>query len=547
MAEGIRVEIINMSADAISSDYAPLEAAEPIAKDAVSKGSTKTAVRWGRGVFAVGGVAALVAIAAAMLGGVSPAPSATHLTHTIARNDLQVIVTEEGTLESSNNKEFKCKVKGGSTVIWVIENGTQVKPGDVLVRLDTSAIEDKINAQKITYQNALATFAKSESDAAVAQIAVTEYLEGTFRKEMQTAQSNVAIGEENLRVAQNVLDHSEKMFRKGYISKLELDGNVYSVEHARLQLDLYQTEVDVLERFTKPKKLEELNSALKTATAKLASDKAALDLEKARLDREQQQLENCVLTSDVAGMVIYPEVEEWRELPEIEEGAAVREDQVLLMIPDLTNMQVKVGIHESKVDRLKVGMPARVKLQDGTVDGELLSIASVTRPTGWWNGNMVKYDTVIRLDSPGGVKPGMSAAVEILLGRHESVLTIPVAAVVEHEADFFCWVESGTGTERHTLELGDTNDQFIVVKSGLTEGDRVVLNPRSSIVEAQREALRPYGERKPPALNADRQAIADSKQSTDSETTGDKLDAPAKEENASNTHANADADEKPSV
>ena len=73
------------------------------------------------------------------------------------------------------------------------------------------------------------------------------------------------------------------MFRKGYVSRLELDGNDYSVEHAKLELDVMTTQVDVLEKYTKPKMLQELQSALKAATAKLASDKAALDLEEARL------------------------------------------------------------------------------------------------------------------------------------------------------------------------------------------------------------------------------------------------------------------------
>ena len=51
------------------------------------------------------------------------------LTHTITRGDLIVTVTEQGTLESSDNTEIKCKVRGESTVIWVIEGGTEVQAG----------------------------------------------------------------------------------------------------------------------------------------------------------------------------------------------------------------------------------------------------------------------------------------------------------------------------------------------------------------------------------------------------------------------------------
>ncbi|MEY2613976.1 MAG: Macrolide export protein MacA, partial [Planctomycetota bacterium] len=85
----------------------------------------------------------------------SNSPKTKHLTHVLTRGDLAVTVTENGAVESSNNKEIKCLVKGGSTVLWVIETGTMVKPGDELVKLDQSQIEDKILQQKIVYENAL--------------------------------------------------------------------------------------------------------------------------------------------------------------------------------------------------------------------------------------------------------------------------------------------------------------------------------------------------------------------------------------------------------
>ena len=223
---------------------------------------------------AVAAIAVLAVLFTMMRGRDTWSDAGTKLTHTVVRGDLRIMVTESGELESANNVDIKCKVAGGSTILWIVEDGTEVKEGDVLVRLDASTIEDSVSQQQITYEKALATFIQAESDLAVAEINVEEYLEGTFRQEMQTAQSNVAVSEENLRVAQNTLAHTEKMFRKGYVSKLELDGQVYAVEHARLQLKLHETAVDVSERFTKPKMLQDLKSKLKAAKAKLSSEKA---------------------------------------------------------------------------------------------------------------------------------------------------------------------------------------------------------------------------------------------------------------------------------
>jgi multidrug efflux pump subunit AcrA (membrane-fusion protein) len=433
----------------------------------------------------------VVAIGAMMLSGGTSSTSGIKLTHTVARTDLIVTVTEEGELESAQNEDIKCEVAGGSTILWIIPDGTEVKEGDLLAKLDSATLQDSISQQQITYEKALATQIQAESDLAVAEINVDEYLEGTFRQEMQTAESNVAISEENLRSAQNVLEHSEKMFRKGYVSKLEMDSQYYAVEHAKLQLELHKTTVDVLERFTKPKMLQDLQSKLKAAKAKLASEKAALDLEMVRLKRLEKQRDGCEIRAKRAGMVIYPETEEWRDEPAIEEGSAVREQQTILQLPNLNDIQLRVDVHESKVEQLRAGMPARVRIQDRSYKGELASIANRAEQGSWWSGNLRQFRAIVKLLEHDNVKPGMSAEVEITVAHHKNVLTVPVAAVVEHDQDFHCWVKVGDQVQRRSLLLGDNNEQFIVVQDGLQEGDRVVLNPRAIVEEARLEALTP--------------------------------------------------------
>ena len=79
---------------------------------------------WKRGLLAMG-VTAAVAWATTLIPGASSSREiGPTRTHTITRGDLIVTVTEQGTLESSDNTEIKNKVRGQSTVIWVIEGGT---------------------------------------------------------------------------------------------------------------------------------------------------------------------------------------------------------------------------------------------------------------------------------------------------------------------------------------------------------------------------------------------------------------------------------------
>ena len=103
---------------------------------------------------------------------------------------------------------------------------------------------------------------------------------------------------------------------------------------------------------------------------------------------------------------------------------------------------------------------------------------------------MVKYDTIIRLGPQSGLKPGMSAIVDIVLAEYSDVLKLPVAAIVESPDGYLCWVRTATGIRKRAIELGDTNDEFTIVTAGLVEGDEVVLNPTAYLEEAQIEAMK---------------------------------------------------------
>lgn len=426
-----------------------------------------------------------IALGAYMPDWISSSPQTKHLTHTVTRGSLVVTVTENGAVESSNNKEIKCLVKGGSTVLWVIETGTFVQPGDELVRLDQSQIEDNILQQKIVYENALANKITAESDVAVAETSITEYIEGTFIGERSLAEKEIFEAEQALRKAELSLESAQRLTAKGLLKGLQMEAEQLAVESTRKDLELKQNRLDTLEKYNKVKMVQELESNLRAAEARLASYEASLALEEARLQREKEQLENCIIRADTGGIVIFPSMAAWKDTPDIAEGATVREQQTLLMIPDVSLMQVKVGIHESKVDRLKVGMKAKVQLQELVLEGEVSEIAEVTRPAGWWTGNLVKYDTIIKLPSHPGLKPGMSAIVDIVLADHQDVLSVPVAAIIEGAGGSFCWVQTADGVRKRLVRTGDTNDQFTVIHDGLAEGDCVILNPLAYIDEAQ--------------------------------------------------------------
>ena len=452
----------------------------------------------------------------------------TTLIHTIARGDLRVTVTEQGTLESSNNTEIKCRVRGFSTVTYVVPSGTEVRgplvrlndapwwlpqvspvfriaqenldfwpfAGDVLVRLDTKVIEEQFSLTKTNTFIAEATRAQSQANVKKAEIAIDAYREGRYRSQMQSLQKQLEAKKRNLGMARMMLERSEKLFSQGYVTELEVEGNAFTVTQAELELKVKETEIRVLRDFTKEMELVSMNGNLTAGQSKLAADEAGLAMEMKRRDRAREELGYCVVRAEKDGLVIYPSAAAWKRTPDITEGATVRKDQVLLLMPDLDQMQVKVGIHESVIDLVRPGLNAVVTLPDRTLEARVTSVASVTRPAGWWTGNVVKYDTIIELPPGEGLKPGMSAEVEVVMAVHEDVLMIPVAAVVETDEGAFCWVRNVERHERRLLKLGDSNDVFIVVKAGLNEGEQVILNPTAVVDDALTDVPDAPGESK---------------------------------------------------
>jgi len=456
----------------------------------------------------------IVASVAMIAGSSSGDDDGERMTHIVRRGNLVVSITEQGTLESSENTEIKCKVRGRNTVIWVIDSGSIVEEGDELVRLDTLFIEEQINER-----SKYAHWSRSGAEwwrakVAQAKLAVPEYLEGRYVTEMMTLEKDLAIAQSNLRTAENMLDHAEMMFERGYRSELVVQERRLAVKQAKLNVDVTKTRIDVLRDYDKKMEIKTLEGDLKSFEAEFSASDERAFADAARRNRALEEFEHCVVKAPRAGMVIYPSAAAWENAPDIEEGATVHKSQVLLLMPDLSKMQVKLSVHESIVDRVETGLEARVVLPDKELEAQVSKVSEVAQPAGWWTGNVVKYDTWVGLPNLEGLKPGMSAEVEIILARHTDVLTLPVAAILETEEGAFCWVKTGPAEskpERRGLVLGDTNDLFIVVESGLEEGDEVVLNPLAFVPEAQEAALKPGVEKSEARSDAKSAATEESK------------------------------------
>ena len=167
-------------------------------------------------------------------------------------------------------------------------------------------------------------------------------------------------------------------------------------------------------------------------------------------------------------------------------GERVSEGQKLLRIPDLKNMQVSTRIPESVLADLRgEGQPARVRIDafpDRELRGHVIRVSPVPAQEELPSADVKRYPVTIAIDEPlDGMRLGMSARVTIPTDhRAERVLTVPLQAILgSPRADSIrkCYVVTPHGPEERDIVVGITNGKEAEVKSGLQEGDFVVLKP----------------------------------------------------------------------
>ncbi len=414
----------------------------------------------------------------------------------------ELVVLEQGEVESASNVELRCEVKsrsggsgGGITILEVVPEGTMVKGGEVLVRLDSSSLEQDRIQQQIACNSGESLVVQAKNTLDAAKIARKEYLEGTFRQEERTIQGEVFVAEQNLRSAQLAYDSAERLAAKNIISSLQLEGARFSVDKAQNELDAANGKLDVLRRYTKEKMLKQFDSDIATAEAKVKSEESSYNLELQKLHEIEQQIAKCILVAPQAGQVVY--ANKFNSSGRggstaefvVEAGALVREQQPIVRLPDAANMQVKALVNEARVTMVRVGMPVAIRvdaLKDEMIQGEVIKVNQYAEPGGWSSGNVKKYAAIVRiLNPPPALRSGMNAEVRIFIERLDNALQIPIQALVEHKGHYFCVVKRSEKFETLEVSVTSTNDKVAVITPAagheLKDKDEVAMSPRSTI------------------------------------------------------------------
>ncbi len=453
-------------------------------------------------------------------------------TFVVKRGPLRISVTESGTIQAREQIILKSEVEGRTTILTLVEEGTRVKKGDLLVELDASELIDARVDQQIRVQNAEASFigarenlavvenqAKSDIDKAelafdFAKQDLRKYVEGEYLNQRKEMESQITLAKEELQTAEEKLKWSQKLKEKEYISETELQIDELSAHKNKLDLELAENNLRLLEDFTHPRNLAKLESDVNQAEmalertsrkakadvvqaeAELKAKESEFERQKDKLRKNEEQIAKTKIYAPADGLAIYATSAKsrgWRGNDEpLTEGREVREREELIYLPTASAVKAEVKVHETSLQKVKAGLPVVVTvdaLPGRTFTGNVEKIAPLPdAQMVWLNPDLKVYNTEVYLEGEGDyLRTGMSCKAEIIIEEYEDVIYIPVQAVLRIAGEPTVYVQSGRGFEPRKVEIGLDNNRMMRIIQGLQPGEIVLLTPPLALATVEQQ------------------------------------------------------------
>ena len=439
----------------------------------------------------------------------------------VRRGGFDIRIPASGELKSENQIDIRNQVESEAVVISLVDEGSIVNQGDVLFALNDEKIQENIRNAEIELSKAENEVKTAETGLAVkekerdselaskqlavnlAELALLAWNEGeVVAKRLQLALAVETAEKDYSRLAKK-FDSSQKLFEQKFLSKDELDQDEIALLNADAALKKARLDVTVYEDYTYLKDKQTKESDLKQATdelerailrtglqidgliTNLATQRGYLDKRKEKLAKETAQLSKCVVTAPASGMVVYASsLGDRREEDErLRVGRTLWRNQLVMIIPDTTNMVAQIKVNEALSGLVKKGQRATITCDaypENVFEGEVIAVGVLASGGGWRDPNRRDYTVDIKINDLENVqlKPSMRCSTEIFVERVENELFVPIHAVHRSGELTWVWVQDGNGYSQRRVEIGKFSEVFVVVHKGLDEGEGVLLrNP----------------------------------------------------------------------
>jgi HlyD family secretion protein len=437
-------------------------------------------------------------------------------TYRVSRGDLKITLTESGSLEARNKMNVRPQIRRGEKIITLVDEGKIVKKGDVLAELDKSAIEkdiEKFEDQIIQYETELKN-AKTELDIQeqtneseldkakltleIARMALKRHQDGDHPEKLRDLQLKIDQADSRLKQAKEKFENMPKLEEKGFVTKLEVEEKRLALEEAQVALESAQLARKLYQDYTYPmdKKQKEadvtegereLSRVQARASARLDSKTAVVrqkqrqfDVAKGKLDEAKEEIQHLTIIAPQDGIVIYGgRADRWGNVSDtVKVGETAYPGRTLIELPDLTQMDVHLQIHQADVTKIKKGQPALITIpgrRSAVFQAQVAEIGSIAQSRSW-RDPIKRFKVVLQItERVQGLRSGVTVEAEIDVGAIQDVLYIPLQAAEMSGGSYYVYMKGEGGIEKRSVTLGRANEQFVEVKDGLEQGDEILL------------------------------------------------------------------------
>jgi len=159
-------------------------------------------------------------------------------------------------------------------------------------------------------------------------------------------------------------------------------------------------------------------------------------------------------------------------------GDLIQAGQQAVRIDDLSERYLNVNISEIDIPYISIGQPAGL-IFDAYFESRFSGEVSEIAPVGESTQGVVEYTVRINLsDTDARIKPGMTAAVNIVVEEKRDVLVVPNDAIVSIDGKETVYVKRGGTYEAVVVTLGSYSDVYSeVIQADIDVGELIVLNP----------------------------------------------------------------------
>jgi HlyD family secretion protein len=322
-------------------------------------------------------------------------------------------------------------IEGGYVTQKLVEGGTTVKQGDVLLKLEN--------------QNLKLSFLQSETEAN----RLVNDLQNTRQRlqvERFTLRKTLADLEAQIDQAKDSYDRQTKLYKDKVVSEEDYLKAKRAYERLSGQRTI-ETETQRYQEENAKMQIKQLEGTLQRTQKNVAL--------------WQQTLDNLVVKAPVSGQL---------SSIDVEVGSNINRGQNIGQIDDLNGFKMRVGIDEHYISRVFSGLNGSFEFNGKTHELQISRVYPEVK------SGRFEVDMIFPKGAPEGIKRGQSTPIQLELGKAAKATLLPVGGFFSDTGGNWVYVvdKSGKRAVKRNITLGRKNPEFYEVLNGLEPGEQVI-------------------------------------------------------------------------